>query len=59
MLFRSSKWIKTHTFANDSKEKFDDILRNAYQGLGEIGFESKTDLQKVIEKLEDAYTYMK
>jgi hypothetical protein len=54
-----TKWLKTHTFSNDSEEKFDAILREAYETLGGVGFGNKEELQTVIEKLEDAYTYMK
>jgi len=56
-----TNWIKTHTFSKNSEvqELFDGILREAYQSLGEIGFENKKELKTVINKLEDAYTYMK
>ena len=54
-----TKWLKTYTFANDSEEKFDSIMREAFGGLSEVGFKDKEDMQKVIEQLEDAYTYMK
>jgi hypothetical protein len=54
-----SKWLKTHKFDSNSEEKFDSILRDVYEQLPGISFESKKELQKIIDTLVKAQTYMK
>ena len=56
-----TKWLKTHSFESKSsvKKKFYDIKGPAFEKLGEIKFDDKDEMAKVIVKLEKAYTYMK
>ena len=54
-----TKWLKTHEFDSFSEEKFYSILSDAYEQLPGISFESKKELQKIIDTLVKAQTYMK
>lgn len=55
------KWLKTHSFESNSsiEKKFYKVKQQAFEKLGEIKFADKNEMEKVIEKLEKAYTYMK
>ena len=52
-------WLKTHKFDTNSEEKFYAILSEAHEQLPGISFEDKKELQKVIDKLIKAKTYIK
>jgi len=54
-----TEWLKTHTFASNSKEKFYSILKDSYEKLPDITFIDKEELQKIIDNLINAKTYMK
>lgn len=53
------KWLKNHKFSNNSEEEFMSLMREVYEKLPEISFTCKKDMQKVIDKLVKAKTYMK
>jgi hypothetical protein len=54
-----TKWLKTHTFDPAPNKKFDKLLTKAKKDLETITFEDTTKLQKVVETLNKALTYMK
>ncbi len=54
-----SKWFKTHKFDSNSEEKFYAMLSTVHEQLPGISFESHKELQKVIDTLVKAQTYMK
>ena len=53
------KWLENHTFNPNPEEEFESILREVYEKLPEISFTCKKEIQKVINKLVKAQTYMK
>jgi len=53
------KWLENHTFNPNPEEEFESILREVYEKLPEISFTCKKEMQKVIDKLVKAQTYMK
>jgi hypothetical protein len=54
-----SKWLDTHKFDEMYEERFYAILSHAHEQLPGISFESKKELQEVIDTLVKAQTYMK
>lgn len=54
-----SKWLKTHKFDIFLEEKFYALLSDAHEQLPCISIESKKELQKIIDTLVKAQTYMK
>lgn len=54
-----TEWLKTHVFNTDYEEKFNTLIKQSYEQLRYIKFDSKEDLQEVIDKLIEAKTYMK
>lgn len=54
-----TEWLKTHTFNKDPRGEFNEILSKAFNLLGYVRFQDKSDLEQVIKLLNKAKTYMK
>lgn len=54
-----TSWLETHTFSNDLEEKFDRLIQDVYDTLPQVSFVSREEIKGIINKLEEAYTYMK
>lgn len=54
-----AKWLKKHKFDNTYEEKFYALIKDAYEQLPNISVGSKKEIQKVIDTLVKAKTYIK
>jgi len=54
-----SEWIKTHEFNFDPEHTWQEIMREIYEALPQIGFNDKKGMQEQIDALTKAKTYMK
>lgn len=54
-----AEWLETHTFDSTVEDKFRIILEDVYEKLPGISFESKEEMQQIIDALIKAKTYMK
>lgn len=54
-----SKWLETHKFDNVYEEKFYALIKDAYEQLPNISVGSNKEMQKVIDTLVKAQTYIK
>jgi len=54
-----NEWLETHKFDTMIEERFYALLHDAYEQLPNISFESKKELQKIIDTLVKAQTFIK
>jgi hypothetical protein len=54
-----NEWLETHKFDTMIEERFYALLHDAYEQLPSISFESKEGLQKIIDTLVKAQTFIK
>lgn len=52
-------WIDTHKFEENMDEKFESVLREAYDRLPEISYTDNEGLQNIIDLLKKAQTYQR
>ena len=52
-------WIDTHKFEENMDEKFEGLLREAYDRLPEISYTDNEGLQNIIDLLKKAQTYQR
>jgi len=54
-----TNWLKTHSFSDDSEDRFFEIINSAKEKLGRSTFSDREHLKSIIKELSEAYTYMK